>query len=144
MSEEKDCSAKEDANEPVLSKQDVIILQIAEYRANSLDSRSIDSFCEDINISKGTYYSYQKRFGDRLKSLIIARRRELESSIDDHVHKALIKRIGRSDAAIKIYYQLRGLLDERPTTVVNMMTPEQKKEKIAELMEKLSKQVKTD
>jgi hypothetical protein len=119
------------------SKKPEWVDEFIENQSNPFNTESIQDFATRKGVSKQTVYSYRWRHPE-----IHAEIRSQMSKIFDVMrpvaYKALAARIGKSDNALKLFFQLAGDLVERTEQTVKM-TPEAKRERIQELVERCSK-----
>lgn len=120
---------------------DKIIDYLAERYANPLDNRSLLKISEDLGISNTSIYKINSENSEEIYALAAKKRKKYHDLMRSLAYNALISRLPKSDKAIELLFKVMGDLVER-SEVTNLMTPEQKKEKITELMTKLSSQLK--
>lgn len=115
--------------------------QVIIYLGNPFDTRSITQFCRENNIDRGKYYRFVNKNRTELFKQIDRIREQFKSEIRSHAYKSLISRIPRSDNALKLAFQLLGDLVERSEVRTEHLTPEVKREKVRQLLERVSNEL---
>jgi hypothetical protein len=113
--------------------------------ADPTDKRTVKKFCEDEQLKEGTLYQWKARYREeiyeeanrRLKNRKNELRtkgwKRLDSMMDDKTSGSVIK-------ALELFFKLNGDLIERTENRTELMRPEDKKIRIAALLEQITAQ----
>jgi len=111
---------------------------VVDYLANPLDNRTVKQFSEESSISESTYYRFRKDNFQAIGTAVNDARAKFMPLLRATAYKHLSTRLARSDAALKLFFQLAGDLVERTESKFTMMTPDEKRKQIQDLMATLS------
>ena len=136
-----DGSSDIDKTETKSQEKTILFNLILDFWANPLDQRTNKEFCAELGISEMTYYRFTKANLEGLNRSITARRETFIPKMTSVAYQHLSKRLGRSDAALKLFFQLTGQLVERTESKYTLMSPEEKREKIKQMLEILGKKL---
>jgi len=110
------------------------------YLSNPFQNQSIGDFCKEVGISSSTYYRFLVKYEDKIGPLVDKERQKFKSQIRSEAYKCLVKRLSRSDNALKLTFQLLGDLIERSESKTEIIDPEIKKLRIKQLLDTIGNQ----
>ena len=130
-----DCSPIEDISDSLSNNQAEYLEKIVEYYANPADTRTVLEFCADNNTTDKTFYKFKKEYHDEIfRRAEVARKKHIPE-LRSLGYRALASRLKRSDNAAKLLFQLLGDLVERSEVKTEILTADQKRERIRQLLD---------
>lgn len=95
-------------------------------------------FAIDHNISEQNLYKWKSRHREQVMSRIETLRKQYRTDIRSKAWKALAGQLEKGDTpAIKLAFQMIGDFVEKSEASINYMTPEDKKARIAAMLDKV-------
>ena len=113
--------------------QDALI----EYLSNPMDERTVKDFCDEYKLDKLHYYRFLKYHKDKIYPEVDKRRKKFWGEMRIKAYKALVKRLEKSDKALQMFFEMSGDYTPKTEQKVEYSTPEQKRDKIKAMLEKL-------
>lgn len=112
--------------------------EIIEWSANPTDQRSAREVAELLGCDQTTVYRHRKSLEDAISKRFEAKRKSYLGSMRTRAYKSLSNRLLKSDKSLDLFFKLVGDLVERSETKIEYHTPEEKRTKIKELLDKVS------
>lgn len=109
-----------------------------EMLANPMDHRSIAQFCEDNHVSTATYHRWKRENHEAIYAEAAARLKKYTQVLRIENYKAIALNLRKSFNDRKLMAQLLGDLIERTESKHEFLTPDQKREKLNQLLSKLA------
>jgi len=108
--------------------------------ADPSSTQTTKDFAEEHGISEQALYKWKSRHKDEVAKRVETLRKQYRSDVRSKAWRALSSQLGKGDTpAIKLAFQLLGDLVERSENRTEILTPEDKKARIAALLEKVQK-----
>lgn len=108
--------------------------------ANPLDQRSDKEFlAEHTDVTESTFYRWKRRDYDAIFDEAHKRRQRFMKAARIANYKAIAANLKRSFNDRKLFAQIGGDLIERTESKIEYLTPDQKREKVNQLLQKLGK-----
>lgn len=108
-------------------------------QANPMDNRNLDVIAKENNIGLSTLYRWRRDNQEFINSQVEARRKKYTAPLRSIAYKALANKMAKDTNAMKLFFQLAGDLIERSESRTEIITPEEKRARLAALLDKISK-----
>lgn len=112
--------------------------------ANPFDERTFKDFCDQYGFTLMTLWRYRKTFQDELTNEVESRRKKFVSDLRSTAYKSLAQRLKHDTQALRLFFQVSGDLVERSEVKAEYLTAEDKRAKIARMLEDLAKKGKNE
>lgn len=113
--------------------------RIIEHLANPFASEPVSTLCKSIKISRQTYYEYLTKNRDAVFKEADKRRKRYMAQMRSQAFKSLVERFKRSDKALQMFFEMSGDYVPKSEQRVEYITPEQKRDKIKQVLEDIYK-----
>jgi|SRR5579864_8800563 len=111
-----------------------IIDILSEHLANPFDKRTQGDIAKELDISQSYLSELSTKYKDKINNIADQKRTKYISSIRSRAYKALVSKLEKSDNALKMALQITGDLVERTKSEVEILSPEQKRARLASLL----------
>lgn len=108
--------------------------------SNPCDNRTNKDFCIQYSVSHATFYRWLAENREELYVEADKRRKKFFTELREKNFKAIAKNLAASFNDRKLMAQLLGDLIERSETRTEIITPEEKRARLAALLDTISKQ----
>jgi hypothetical protein len=109
-----------------------------ELQANPLESKTDKSFCEENNLNYGSFRDWKYRNRKQLYDEIERRRKTYIKEMRSVAYKHLMAKLGKDTNALKLFFQLSGDLVERTENRTEVMSPQDLKRGINEMLKDIA------
>lgn len=107
--------------------------------ANPLDQRTDKEFLAEHSVPESTFYVWKRKHYDAIFDEAHKRRQRFMKAARIANYKAIAANLKRSFNDRKLFAQIGGDLIERTESKIEYLTPDQKREKVNQLLQKLGK-----
>lgn len=111
--------------------------------ADLSDSRTKAQFCRDVGVDEKSFFTWQARFRSEIYAEANRRMKERRSELKIKGWKRLDNLMDEQSAvglkAVELFFKLNGDLVDRVESKTELLTPEEKKKRVAEILSRLAK-----
>lgn len=111
---------------------------ISDHDGNPFDHRTAKELYEELGISSAQFYRLRAQFANEIGKMADKKRDGYKGQIRARVYAAIAKNLDRSFNDRKLVLQLLGDFVEKSEVTTVYRTPEEKRQRAKELMDKLS------
>ena len=107
---------------------------VVEFHANPLETRSVKELVQELGLSEDAYYKFMAVNREAVYIEADKRRKKYISAMRAKAYRALVQRFSRSDKALQMFFEMSGDYIPKSEQKIEYLTPEQKREKIKNLI----------
>lgn len=111
---------------------------ITQFLADPYDDRSVTDFCKEQGIVRSNYYFILNKYRDIIYPEADKRRKKMLGDMRAQAYKSLARRLEKSDKALEMFFEMSGDYVPKSEQRIEYLTPDQKREKLKILLDKIS------
>jgi hypothetical protein len=110
-------------------------LLMVQYYADPLETRSVSKFCDDISLSRETFYKHLRENKEKIFYEADNLRKRMQAELRSEAFKMLAAHMKRNVNAVKIALEITGDYVQKTEQTVNL-DPDAKRQKVEALLAK--------